>query len=93
MTRKTDQGQERNAWLDRLNPLRRSPQPDLAPRRSPYPTPPSRKNRRVLTTWQDDAALKQLKMLAVELEVSQQSLVAEGLNYVLNKYGRPSVAT
>jgi hypothetical protein len=93
MMRKTDQGQERNAWLDRLNRLRRTPQADLAPRRSPYPTPPSRKNRRVLTTWQDDAALKQLKMLAVELEVSQQSLVAEGLNYVLSKYGRPSAAT
>jgi Antitoxin-like ribbon-helix-helix len=93
MTRKTDQGQDRNAWLDRLNLLRRTPQPELAPRQRPYPTPPSRKNRRVLTTWQDDASLKQLKMLAVELEVSQQSLVAEGLNYVLNKYGRPSVAT
>ena len=93
MTRKTDQGQDRNAWLDRLNPLRRTPQPEPTPRRSPYPTPPSRKNRRVLTTWQDDAALKQLKMLAVELEVSQQSLVAEGINYVLAKYGRPSVAT
>jgi len=31
--------------------------------------------------------------LANDTGLSQHALIAEGLNYVLNKYGRPSVAT
>ena len=55
--------------------------------------PPSRANRKALTTWQDEAALKQLKHLAADLGVSQQALIAEGINHVLAKYGKPTVAT
>jgi len=58
-----------------------------------YPTPPSRRNRKALTTWQDDAAVKQLKDIANEHGLSQQALIAEGINYVLAKYKRPPVAT
>jgi hypothetical protein len=55
--------------------------------------PPSRKNRKALTTWQDQAAIKQLRHLANELGVSQQALIAEGINLVLAKYAKPTVAT
>jgi antitoxin-like ribbon-helix-helix protein len=58
-----------------------------------YPVPPSRRTRKSFTTWQDEAALKQLKHLAMELGLSQQALIAEGINHVLAKYGKPTVAT
>ena len=50
-------------------------------------------NRKALTTWQDAAAPKQLKHLANDLGTSQQALIAEGINHVLAKYGKPTVAT
>jgi hypothetical protein len=49
--------------------------------------------RKALTTWQDAAAVKQLKHLATEPGVTQQALIAEGINAVLAKYGKPTVAT
>jgi antitoxin-like ribbon-helix-helix protein len=84
------QSQDRNTWLERLNPMRRTPQARPA---GAYAVPPSRANRKALTTWQDAAALKQLKHLANDLGVSQQALIAEGINLVLAKYGKPTVAT
>jgi hypothetical protein len=53
---------------------------------------PSRKNRRSITTWQDAAALKELRAIAGETGISQQALLAEGINYVLAKYRKRSVA-
>jgi hypothetical protein len=90
MIRKQAQ-EDRNDWLARLNPLRRTPAP--VQRAVAYPVPPSRKNRKALTTWQDEAALKQIKHLAAQRGVSQQALIAEGINHVLAKYGKPTVAT
>jgi hypothetical protein len=82
---------ERNGWLERLNPLRPRPQPI---RQAPaYRPPPSRETRSAMTTWQDDAAIKELKRLAVELGTTQQALIAEGINMVLAKYAKPTVAT
>lgn len=54
---------------------------------------PSRKNRKSVTTWQDEAALKELRRISGETGISQQALIAEGLNYVLVKYGKRTVAT
>jgi hypothetical protein len=88
---KQSQADVRNPWLSRLNPLRRAPQPVARPAAA-YRAP-SRANRKALTTWQGEAALKQLKHIAAELGVSQQALIAEGINYVLAKYGKPTVAT
>jgi hypothetical protein len=53
---------------------------------------PSRKNRKSVTTWQDEAALKELRVIASETGISQQALIAEGLNYVLTKYRKRTVA-
>lgn len=84
---------DRNHWVDRLNPLRRTQQVVAhASGSSGYQPPPSRKNRKALTTWQDEAALKQLKHISIERGISQQELIAEGINYVLAKYGKPTVA-
>jgi hypothetical protein len=71
----------------------RSAQPSRSQTSTVYPVPPSRQNRKALTTWQDALALKELRSVANETGLSQQALIAEGLNYVLAKYGRPSVAT
>jgi hypothetical protein len=55
--------------------------------------PISPRNRKALTTWQDAVALRHLKEISVETGLSQQMLIAEGINHVLQKYGKPSVAT
>ena len=55
--------------------------------------PPSRKNRKSITTWQDETALKQLRAISHETGISQQVLIAEGLNYVLTKHRKRTVAT
>jgi Ribbon-helix-helix domain len=55
--------------------------------------PPSRKNRKSITTWQDETALKELRDISHATGISQQVLIAEGLNYVLTKYRKRAVAT
>jgi hypothetical protein len=54
--------------------------------------PPSRKNSKSITTWQDRAVLKELREISHERGIPQQVLIAEGLNYVLAKYRRRAVA-
>ena len=58
----------------------------------PY-VPPSRKNRKSFTTWQDETALSELRALSHETGKSQQRLIAEALNLLLTKYGKRTVAT
>jgi hypothetical protein len=55
--------------------------------------PPSRKNRKSITTWQDAGVLKELRDISHERGIPQQVLIAEGLNYVLAKYRKRSVAS
>lgn len=50
--------------------------------------PPSRKNRRSITTWQDEVVLKRLRDISHETGISQQTLIAEALNDLLAKYER-----
>ena len=54
---------------------------------------PSRRHRKSITTWQDEAVLKELKDISHERGIHQQVLIAEGLNFVLTKYRRRTVAT
>ena len=58
----------------------------------PY-VPPSRKNRKSFTTWQDETALSELRAISHETGKSQQRLIAEALNLLLTKYGKRTVAT
>jgi hypothetical protein len=92
MTKKHAQEPDRAgivATLGRWSRGRVAPPADNGAR--PY-VAPSRKNRKSMTTWQDEAALKELRVIASETGISQQELVAEGLNYVLTKYRKRSVA-
>jgi hypothetical protein len=54
---------------------------------------PSRERRKPLTTWQDEAAIKELRTLSLETGKKQQALVAEALNMLFVKHGKRAVAT
>lgn len=89
---------DRQSWVQRFvgGGMTRQQPPAAQPTgASPGPAlrPPSRAHRMSHTTWQDKAAIKELKRLAIELGTTQQQLIAEGINHVLQKHGRPGVAT
>jgi hypothetical protein len=69
----------------------RLPMPDGNANR-PY-VAPSRERRKPLTTWQDEAAIKELRTLSLETSKKQQALVAEALNLLFAKHGKRTVAT
>jgi hypothetical protein len=58
-----------------------------------YSVPPSRQARKVVTTWQDEITLKQLKQLSAETDQSQQALLAEALVLLFAEYGKPPIAS
>ena len=45
-----------------------------------------------MISWQDEAVLGLLREIAYERKRTQQSLIAEGLNYVLVKYKKLPIA-
>jgi hypothetical protein len=53
--------------------------------------PPSRKHRKSITTWQDEAVLKEPKDISYERGIPQQVL-CRGLNYVITRYRRRTAA-
>ena len=57
-----------------------------------YAIPPSRQGRRAVTTWQAEAAVRQLKALALEQGWTQQRAVAEALNLLFVRCGKPTIA-
>jgi hypothetical protein len=57
-----------------------------------YVGPPSRRNRRSLTTWQDETALQALNEIRFKTGKTMQALIAEGINHVLMKHGKPPLA-
>jgi len=54
---------------------------------------PSRRSKKAVTTWQDQAAVKQLKDLANALGISQQQAIAEALNLWFARHGKPTIAS
>lgn len=54
--------------------------------------PESRLGKKGLTSYFDPAVLKQLKILSAEKETSQQQLLAEALNDLFVKNGKPPIA-
>lgn len=60
---------------------------------SPSPPPrPDRVGRMALPSWATAAAKRQLRILAAELDMTQQSLMTEALNALFQKYGKPPIA-
>ena len=51
-----------------------------------------RRHKKPIISWQDEAVLGLLRDIAYERKTTQQSLIAEGLNYVLAKYKKPTIA-
>jgi hypothetical protein len=53
----------------------------------------SRRGKLAILTWQEPAVRKQLQLLAIEQEATQQALFAEALNLLFLKYGKPPIAS
>jgi hypothetical protein len=66
----------------------KEPEPEKA-----APASAPKRNKAGLLTMHDPAVLRQLKTLAAEQGTTQQKLVAEGLNMVFVKYGKPPIAS
>lgn len=52
----------------------------------------TRKKQKALMSWHDASVRKQLAMMAVEEDTTQQALIAEALNLLFKKRGRPQIA-
>jgi hypothetical protein len=92
MTKKHPQEQDRDGILGTLARFGRGKVTPPTSESGKAYVPPSRKNRKSITTWQDEVVLKELRDISHETGVSQQVLIAEGLNYVLTKYRKRTVA-
>ena len=95
MKKPEEEEQERKGILHALSRFRGGRTIEAGPQGSPtiYPTPPSRRHRRAFTSWQDVVALDGIKEISKRTGISQQALIAEGINHVLAKYGKPTVAS
>lgn len=56
------------------------------------PAAKSREGRVVLGSYQTSEAVKQTKLLAIENDTTMQALLAEALNLLFQKYGKPTIA-
>ena len=54
---------------------------------------PSRVDRRPLSSFQNMATVREVKILAAEEGTTVQALVAEALNMLFEKRGKPPIAT
>ena len=92
MIKKPEQDQNRDGILRTLTRFGsgRLPMPG-GNANKPY-VAPSRERRKPLTTWQDEAVLKELRDLSHETGRKQQELVAEALNMLFVKHGKRRVA-
>lgn len=61
--------------------------------RNSSPVPPSRQNTRPITGHFPKEVRDQLKILAVERDTTMHNLMAEALNDLFAKYGKPEVAS
>jgi hypothetical protein len=51
-----------------------------------------RENLKPIMTWHDPAVRQQLKLLAVEMDMTEQKLMQEALNLLFAKHGKPQIA-
>jgi hypothetical protein len=58
----------------------------------PCAIPPSRQGRKAITTWQEEAAVRQVKAIALEQGWTQQHAFAEALNLLFEKHGKATIA-
>lgn len=73
---------------------------EAPPERAPVAAPPtpvrqvqrSRIGKVSIGVWVDPAVRKQLAQLALDNDTDQSDLIAEGLNLLFERYGRPPIA-
>lgn len=63
-----------------------------ATKEAAQPAAKSREGRVVLGSYQTAEAVKQTKLLAIEQDTTMQALLAEALNLLFQKYGKPTIA-
>jgi hypothetical protein len=51
-----------------------------------------RENLKPIMTWHDPAVRKQLKLIALEKNLTEQKLMQEALNLLFAKHGKPQIA-
>lgn len=72
------------------------PRPKAAKKSAAAPTKatprPDREGRAPLPFWTTVAAKRQLRILAAELDTSQQALLTDALNNLFTKHGKPPIA-
>ena len=93
MIKKPQQDQNRDGILRTLTRFGSGRLPMLGGNANKPYVAPSRERRKPLTTWQDEAAIKELRTLSLETGKKQQALVAEALNLLFAKHGKRTVAT
>lgn len=54
--------------------------------------PPSRKDKKALTTWHDPYTIKQLKQIGLDTDASIQEMIREALNDFFTKNGKAQIA-
>lgn len=59
---------------------------------STYSQPPSRRGKKPLTVYLDPAVIKQLKIIGIETETTNQDMVIDALNDFFTKHGKPPIA-
>jgi hypothetical protein len=69
----------------------RAPRPEPAARPAGFYAA-TRTGKKKVTAALDPAAHKQLKGLAVERDATTEALIAEAINDLFRKYGKPSIA-
>jgi hypothetical protein len=52
-----------------------------------------RANLKPIMSWHDPAVRQQLKLLAAETDKTEQKMIAEALNLLFAKYGKPTIAS
>jgi hypothetical protein len=66
---------------------------DAAPSKEPQKTvQASRENKRPMTAFLDEAAIREIKMLVADTRRTQQDLFKEAINDLLVKYGKRPLA-
>ncbi len=73
-------------------PVRRPAAPKLAAAESASSARPDREGRKPMPFWTTEAAKKQLRMMAAEMDTSQQDLMTEALNMLFQKHAKPPIA-
>jgi|SRR5271155_1922287 hypothetical protein len=73
------------------SPVRKAAPPKLASESASIARP-DREGRKPMPFWTTEAAKKQLRMMAAEMDTSQQDLMTEALNMLFQSHGKPPIA-